>query len=189
MPTALVVPTAERDCRLPAGWTTYTASAGESLYSLALAVESSVEELTAGNCLETSDNIPVGMDVYVPRSPANAVATSAPVYSTGTPPAPQGCTAPGVLIISPTAGAEVTGVFSLVGAAAIVEGGSYRIDIRAAGDPIYNPYSRSDEAVVGGVLAEINSDLYGDGLHWVRLTVYDENRTPTQSCAIPVIFD
>jgi hypothetical protein len=187
MPTARA--TAERDCRLPAGWTTYTASVGESLYAIALAVESTVEELRAGNCLETDNRITAGMDVYVPRAPANPVATSTPMGVTGTPPAPQGCAAPGVLIISPSASAEVTGVFSLVGAAAIPEGGSYRVDIRAGGDPIYNTYSHSDEAVVGGVLAEINSDLYGDGLHWIRLTVYDENRTPSQSCAIPVIFD
>ena len=32
------------------------------------------------------------------------------------------------------------------------------------------------------------TDERDDGLHWIRLTVFDKNGNSTQSCAIPVIF-
>ena len=105
-----------------------------------------------------------------------------------TPPAPESCVAPGVRIIAPEPGEIETGTFALVGAAALPASGSYRIDVRPDTATAYTAYSRSDQTVVGGVLAEINSDLFGDGLHWLRLTVLDRGGTAVQSCAIPVFF-
>ncbi|MEO8396681.1 MAG: hypothetical protein ABI700_27055, partial [Chloroflexota bacterium] len=93
-----------------------------------------------------------------------------------------------VRIIAPPAGQTVTGIFNLVGAASLPNGGSYRVEIRPDSTPVFMAYSHASVSVIGGVLAEINSDLFDDGLHWIRLTVFDKNGNSTQSCAIPVIF-
>lgn len=140
------------------------------------------------NCLAPDQNIVAGQSVNVPNAPAAPVATSVPVIPTGTPLPPQECTTPGVRLIAPVAGDAVTGVFNLVGAASLPEGGSYRIDIRPESAEDFTAYSRSDEPVIGGVLAQINSDLFDDGLHTIRLTVLDTSGSQTESCAIPVIF-
>ena len=153
-----------------------------------MAADSSVEALREANCLGESENIRPGLNVFVPAAPSVPLATLAPVLTgTVTVPVLAGCNAPGVRIISPEAGQEVTGTFALVGAAALPAGGSYLIEVRSdAAD--YTAYSRSDQLVVGGVLAQINSDLFGDGLHWIRLTVLDRGDAAVQACAIPVLF-
>ena len=194
LPTAIVLgsdlplPTTERSCPLPQGWTTYTVQPADSLYAIARIVGISIEDLIAGNCMSTHDNIAAGENLYVPRTPGIPAATSVPVFPTGNAPAVQGCSAPGVRIIAPAAGQTVTGIFNLVGAASLPNAGSYRVDIRPDSTSIYMAYSHASMSVIGGVLAEINSDLFDDGLHWIRLTVFDRNENPTQSCAIPVIF-
>ncbi len=189
----MALPTVERrDCVIPAGWTIYTAQDGDTLYAIATAVDSSVEALREANCLGENENIRSGLSVYVPNVPSVPVATQAPVVPTATGtvtvPAPEGCAAPGVRIISPEAGQEETGTFALVGAAALPASGSYLIAIRPDAATAYTDYSRSNQTVVGGVLAQINSDLFGDGLHWIRLTVLDRGDTAVQACAIPVFF-
>jgi len=193
-PTAVVLqsnlplPTTVRNCPLPNGWLTYTVLPGDSLYAIARIVGISLEDLITANCLTVHDEITAGENLSVPRLPGIAVATSVPVIPTGNAPAVQGCSAPGVRIIAPTAGQSLTGVFNLVGAAALPSGGSYRVDIRPDSTSIYMAYTHANVSVIGGVLAEINSDFFDDGLHWVRLTVLNKNGTATQSCAIPVIF-
>lgn len=140
-----------------------------------------------GNCLLVDQNIMPGLSILVPSLPVVPVATSVPFFPTETPVA-EACTIPGVRIIAPVAGDAVTGVFNLVGAATLPEAGSYRIDIRPESSDTFTAYSRSAESVVGGVLAQVNSDLFDDGLHYVRVTVLDASGAVSQSCAIPVIF-
>ncbi len=188
LPTGLSLPTAERNCPAPDGWVAYTVQEGDTLYDIARAVGSTVEELAAANCLTGSGNITPGLNVYLPQSPSQPVATSAPLGPTGTPPAPVGCSAPGVRIIAPSAGQLVTGMFTLVGAAVVPTSGAYVIEIRADLVPDFMPYSRATTSVPGGVLAEINSDLFGNGLYWIRLSVQDRHGAVTESCAIPVFF-
>lgn len=182
------MPTAEVSCVPPSGWLPYTVQSGESLYAIAEAVGSSVEDLVEGNCLLVDQNIMPGLSILVPNLPVAPVATSVPFFPTGTPLPVDVCTIPGVRIIAPVAGDAVTGVFNLVGAATLPEAGSYRIDIRPESSDTFTAYSRSNESVVGGVLAQVNSDLFDAGLHYVRLTVLDANGAVSQSCAIPVIF-
>jgi hypothetical protein len=183
------VPTVVRgDCPLPAGWTTYVAQKSDTLYAVSRSVGSSIEVLRAANCLEEEEAIIGGFSVYVPRSPAIPVETGVPFVPTERALELVGCTTPGVRIIAPLAGQDVGGVFNLVGAAAIPTSGFYRIDIRPNSTDTFNAYSRSNESVIGGVLTVINSDLFDNGLHWIRLTVYDQNGRSAESCAIPVIF-
>ncbi len=186
--TPTFTPTATRDCPLPVGWLTYITQSSETLYDIAQAVNSSVEDLRAANCLGDRDQIGVGFGVYVPRAPGGMVVTSVPFTSTGTPPPNQGCGAPGVRILMPVANQAVSGAFNLVGAASLPPSGYYRIDIRSNSVNTFTPYSRATQSVIGGVLAVINSDLFGDGLYWIRLTVFDQTGRAAETCAIPVIF-
>ncbi|MFN8560738.1 MAG: LysM peptidoglycan-binding domain-containing protein [Anaerolineae bacterium] len=188
LPTGLPLPTAVRDCPLPEGWVGYIVQASDSLYAIARAVGSTVEALREANCLGAADGVAPGMTVAVPNPPLAAVATSVPVTPSAEMPAPQGCSVPGVRIIAPTAGQSLTGVFNLVGAAGLPDSGYYEVELRPDSTDEYMAYSRGNESVIGGVLAQINSDLFDDGLHWVRLTVYTGGGGAVESCAIPVIF-
>ena len=144
--------------------------------------------LRAANCLEANDNISDGFDVYVPRPPVIPVETGVPFVPTGTALAAEGCTAPGVRIIAPTAGQELTGVFNLVGAAALPPSGFYRIDIRPNSTDTFMPYSRGNAI---GDRRCTGVDQQRSVRRWAaldRLTVFDQKRQRAESCAIPVIF-
>jgi hypothetical protein len=186
--TNLPLPTAERFCSLPRGWATYTAQVGDTLYDIAEAAGRSIEELLDQNCLLSIDEITPGMSIYVPFALPVPLPTVAPVAAPNELPEAVGCTSPGVRIIAPGAGQAVTGVFALVGAASLPPSGSYTVEVRADSVTTYTLYGGGRESVIGGALAQINSDLFGDGLYWIRLVVRDASQTPTQSCAIPVIF-
>ncbi|HVU13468.1 MAG TPA: LysM peptidoglycan-binding domain-containing protein [Phototrophicaceae bacterium] len=189
LPAGLPLPTAQNSCPEPAGWVQYIVQTSDTLYDIAQAVGSSIEVLVSANCLTPSSSIVPGMSLSVPQLPATPVATTAPVIpASGTPLAPQGCTAPGVRIIAPTAGQTVSGLFNLVGAAALPAAGYYQIDIRPDSAETFMAYSRGSTSVIGGVLAQINSSMFDKGLHWVRLTVYTASGSASQSCAIPLIF-
>jgi hypothetical protein len=186
--TNLPLPTAERFCSLPRGWTTYTAQVGDTLYDIAEAAERSIEELLDQNCLLSTDEITPGMSIYVPFALPVPLPTVAPMAAPNELPQAVGCTSPGVRIIAPGAGQAVSGVFALVGAASLPLSGSYTVEVRADSVTSYTLYSGGRESVIGGALAQINSELFGNGLYWIRLVVLDASETPTQSCAIPVIF-
>jgi LysM repeat protein len=161
---------------------------GDSLFAIATAVGSSVEDLIVANCLSPDQNITPGVSINVPNAPVVSVATGVPVFPTGTlEPLPE-CTTPGLRIIAPVAGDALTGTFNLVGAASPPPGGSYRVEIRPEFSADFTLYNRSIVPVTGGVLTTINSDLFDDGQHTIRVTLYDATGTPAESCAIPVIF-
>lgn len=139
-----------------------------------------------GNCLD--ERAPrTGETIAVPRLPAQPVPTFAPVVPETLPPR-VGCTFPGVVIGSPMPGEEVTGVFNLLGTANLNSFAFYRVEIRPESSSTFTLYARSETPVINGVLASINSDLYGDGLHWVRLTAVQPNSEFPTPCAIALIF-
>ncbi len=175
-------------CLQPGDWVVYTVQPGDTLEAVAQAVGSTAEELQRQNCLSEADELTPDTSLYVPRLPSSPLATAAPTAIGTALPDPVGCTSPGVRIIAPLSGAEVTGSFNLVGAAALPPGGSYRVEIRQDTTTAYTVYSRAENSMIGGVLAVINSDLFDDGLYWIRLVILDASSTSTQSCAIPVIF-
>lgn len=57
------------NCPLPPGWTVYTVEAGDSMGLIAQQTDSSIAELTQGNCLSNADELYVGQALYVPRTP------------------------------------------------------------------------------------------------------------------------
>lgn len=165
---------------------------GNTLYSIARAVGSSVAELRDANCLLNVDNIATGDLLYVPRLPTEPVVTSVPLATR--PPSLEfsynavGCTDPGAFISAPVPGQAVTGVVTLFGTASLPEMDYYKIEVRPDTAGVYNFYDRYEEPVAGGALSQLNTDLFEDGLHWVRLTVVDITGNYPQPCAIPLIF-
>jgi hypothetical protein len=61
-PTALVV----RGCVIPPGWRAYTVVSGDTLFRIATRNQSTVSEISAGNCLGNANQISVGQVLYVP---------------------------------------------------------------------------------------------------------------------------
>src|SRR5690606_31747572 len=122
LPTALLLPTLDTACVPASTWVSYTIQLGESLYAVAQAVGSSVEELLDGNCFLVTDSLGAGSAILVPSLPLAPVATSIPVFPTDLPPA-EACAVPGVRIIAPAPGEAVSGIFNLVGAASLPQGG------------------------------------------------------------------
>lgn len=97
----------------PGSWTRYTVEAGDTLFALALARETTVDGIMRANCL-TSSVIVVGQDIFLPPSavvvppPPAAVVPPPPAAAVprATPPAPQ---LPAPLVLRPpTARAPVS---------------------------------------------------------------------------------
>jgi hypothetical protein len=155
-------------------------------------VGSTVRVLQAANCLADPDIIFVGMALYVPRLPVAPVVTSVPsTPQPGNRPAfaVEGCTYPGVQITGPTIGQGVTGTITLTGTAALDNFWYYRIEVRPNTDQVYRFVNRSETPVSNGALGQIDTNVFGDGLHWIRVTVVDlTGGVNVSPCAIPVIF-
>ncbi len=56
------------DCAIPADWTPYEIQSGDTLYSLGLQTETTIEDLANGNCLENPDVLDLGQVIYLPSS-------------------------------------------------------------------------------------------------------------------------
>lgn len=54
-------------CGPPANWYPYRVQAGDTLYSLAVATNTTVRELQVANCLPSPDRIRVGQIIYLPK--------------------------------------------------------------------------------------------------------------------------
>jgi LysM repeat protein len=80
-PTLTTAPTVAA-CNPRANWPVYTVQQGDTLFGIALRVGSSVDDLTAANCLANASTIYTGQRLYVPSVPPPpppvATATVAP---------------------------------------------------------------------------------------------------------------
>lgn len=179
-------------CAIPPGWTTYTVQPGNTLYSIARAVGSTVGELREVNCIADASNIDVEQVLFVPRAPNGPVQTGVP-----RPPdvddmfglLPEGCTVPASSIVFPAPGERLNGVFPVFGTAALEDFQYYKLEVRPDFTNVYNFYGRADIPVLNGPLGIINTDLFGDGVYWVRVVVVDKTGNFVEPCAIPVIFE
>lgn len=185
--------TATREpCSKPAGWATYTVQPGNTLFSIARAVSSTVGELRTVNCIPDADNIDVNQVLFVPHPPNGPVRTGVPrvperhtVQRLPT----EGCSVPASSLSSPSVGQHLSGSFTVTGTAALDNFQYYKLEVRPDFTNVYNFYSRSDVPVMNGVLGNVNADLFDDGLYWVRLVVVDKTGNFIEPCAIPVIFE
>jgi hypothetical protein len=177
-------------CVQPAGWSAYRVSSGDTLFEIALATGSTLDELRYVNCIGDVDNITAGDVILVPRLPIGPVST---VVAGGVRPglAAIGCVDARTQITSPTTLQRYSGIFSIYGTAVRDDFWYYKIEIRPDTASIYNFYMSSYSQVTNSLLAQLNSEIFGDGVHWLRLTVVDitANIQPDAICEIPVIFD
>jgi LysM repeat protein len=180
-------------CVPPPDWERYTVERGNTLFMIASAVGSSVGELRDANCLQNVDDILAGDVLLVPRLPTMPVGTIAPdpLLSDDASLAVEGCTHPGTQLTTPRPGERVNGVFTVFGTALVANFDYYKIEVRPdfAAPGVYNFYGRYDTPVADGALEQINTGLFENGLHWVRLTVVDTTGNFPQPCTIPVYFD
>ena len=56
------------DCDIPADWEPYEIQSGDTLFSLGLQTETTIEALATGNCLENPDVLDLGQIVYLPSA-------------------------------------------------------------------------------------------------------------------------
>lgn len=177
-------------CRLPQGWTSYNVQLGDTLFAISLATNSNVDELRFANCINNIDNITAGDTIFVPIAPVRPVSTAVPSHLRGGL-AAIGCTSPATQITSPITAQRVSGTFTVFGTATRPDFQYYKIEVRPDFASIYNFYSDSYSQVNNGNLGQVNADLFGLGLHWLRLSVVDLTASiPADAiCEIPVIFE
>jgi LysM repeat protein len=175
-------------CGQPAGWTEYVVQGTETLYTVAEATGATVSLLRDVNCLQNVSRIQAGDHLFVPNAAILPVVTSTPVI-----PAPEitltpeGCSTG--LITAPAPMEHFTGVMTIYGTANGDNFGRYQLDIRPDAETDFDFYSDSFDPVTDGVLGLLNSDLYEDGLHWLRLTVISADSAVIDTCTVPVIFE
>ena len=170
---------------------------GTTLFTIALAVDSTVEQLRAVNCLEDAGRIRAGDSLFVPRSPVEPVATFVPSdvdpsgEDGGTTLVPIGCSHPSVYITSPAAEQIVSDSYPITGSALVTDFSYYILEIRPHGVSEYSFYARSDMPAFRSVLGHLEPTAFATGVYWLRLIAFDGNdRSPTgASCAIPIRFE
>jgi LysM repeat protein len=162
--------------------------AGNTLFAIALAVNSTVRELQRANCLDNADVIKAGQVLYLPRLPIRPVTTAA--SGAGHRPV-LGCLSGDALIVSPIRGQRLRNVFAVQGTAFRSDFWYYKLEVRREGVEIYDFYSDSQTPVVNGTLGEIDASRFGTGEYWVRLSVVDlaGRILPDMFCEIPVVFE
>lgn len=177
-------------CTQPPTWTTYQVERGNTLFSIARAVGSSVGELKTVNCIPDADNIATGDVIFVPRSPNGPVQTGVPrVPDANQLLIREGCALAASQIVAPQPGQRLQGTFSLAGTAALDEFQYYKIEVRPDFTNVYNFYSQSFEPVNNGSLGAVNAEMFDDGLYWLKLTVVDRTGNFIEPCVVPVIFE
>lgn len=175
---------------VPRGWVLYTVQEGDTLFAIAQAMGVTVVDMLRINCLSDADSITAGMQIYVPREPANAIPTGMPpgVMSANT----AVCHDPNSAQISnPNVGQEVSGLLTIVGTANLPDFSSYRIDIRRPEAEAYEYLLSFGTPVVNGVLGQLNTELLENGLYWIRLSVVNRSSNVpfTAICSIAVYID
>jgi len=199
LPTVSVItnsPNSSVTCIAPIGWAPYTVLPGETLFEIAQATGTTVGVLRAANCIDDANRIVSGSIIFVPRPVTGTVATVAPVFptpapsgATPEPPEAEGCLLETVSITSPEPGDTVTGTVELTGSASSPAFRYYQIDVRPEGVERYDFYLRRSQPVEDGLLALLNTTLFGEGLHWVRVIVVEKDGITLAPCAIPLIFE
>ncbi len=178
-------------CGRPENWRAYVVQKGNTLYSIARSVGSTIAELRDVNCLTNASFLSIGQVLYVPQLPSEPVLTAAPPGINQRIVLPIGCLDAGTQITSPIPLQRVTGTFTLFGSATISDFAYYKLEIRPDAANLYTFYSDSPQPVNNQILGTLNSDLFENGLHWIRLAVVNQagGIAVTAFCDIPVIFD
>ena len=175
-------------CQIPAGWRPYEVRPGNTLFSIARAVGTTITELGRANCLSDLDRIFAGVDIFVPEIPEGPVPVVVPPGGGGT---LGNCFGTAIHVTSPVPSGSVPSVFAINGTVSWSTLDYYRVEIRPDGQSTYNFWSRFSEVVSGGQLAFIDTSPFASGVHWIRITIVDErgNVPEGTTCEFPVIFN
>ncbi len=179
------------ECEVQQGWQNYEVQAGDTLLSLALATGSSLIELRDGNCFEPIRGIFAGQRLLVPRLPADRIERPEPVYPRVDEAADlRGCDQPTARISAPEPLASLKGVFALRGTVQLPQWGGYQIALRPAWADNYYLYLNSNKPIRGDVITLINTEIFGPGLHRIRLKVTSRDGGAIEGglCDVPVVF-
>lgn len=169
-------------CSRPAGWVVYLVQPGDTLATIAEAVDSTVQQLGRVNCITSPANLLVGDVLYVPKLPAGATDETLMV----------GCEAPEIASLTqPEPGANLERAVRLHGTATDSNFAYYRIEVRRDASRIFEFYLRSDLAMVDSELGTLNPAVFSSGQHWLRLVVVRRDGTIPAAgvCAIRVNFE
>lgn len=178
-------------CAIPQGWQVYIVNSGDTLSKIAQLVGSTIEALSAANCLVDADRIVTGDVLYVPSVGAPIGTPSG--LSTDLALAYYGCAFPEIAtIVNLTPGQMIRGAFTLVGTANLPSKfWFYRLEIRPDFSNTFIELGRVYDAVTLNTLGVIDTTFYSPGLYWVRLMVVDSDwrYPPSNTCMIPVYFE
>jgi len=182
---------ADEDCVVDAGWEMYEIQTGDTLLSIALSVDSTPAELRDGNCFDVIQGVFVGESILVPEIPVAPVATIEPVFVTEDDVYEiEGCRTETVGIDTPVLLEELQGIFALIGNANSPDFAYYEITIRPEWSDRYFLYLQSTSPVESDLLGLVNTELFGEGVHRVRVTVINSNNEIAENgvCEVPVVF-
>lgn len=171
-------------------WIPYEVQAGDTLLSLALATGTDLANFRDGNCFNPIRGIFPGETLRIPQLPRTAVAATPVFPRAGDNIRAAGCESEQARIKSPPALTELQGIFAVLGRAQIPAGGSYRLSLRPAWSDDYMNHLEFDSPVDGDMLGLINTEIFGAGLQWLRLTLLDEAGAVLAGsvCDVPLVF-
>ena len=178
-------------CEVAADWQSYQVAVGDTLLAIAESINISLVEIQEGNCFEPIRGVLAGESLLLPATPSVPPATAIPVYpNDNEPPEVIGCDTEAAQIISPVAMQEIRGIIEVIGSVGLHETSLYRLDIRPAWSDKYFEYLEGYESVSSDVLGLLNSEVFGIGLHRLRISIVDRAGQPSTDayCDIPVLF-
>lgn len=177
-------------CAIPQGWQVYIVKSGDTLSKIAQRAGSTVEALSAANCLVDVNRIVTGDVLYVPGV-GSPIGTPAGL-STEVALAYYGCAFSEIATITNVSpGQTLRGKVTLEGTANLPNNfWFYRLEIRPDFSNTFIELERVYRPVIADSLGTIDTTAYSSGLYWVRLMVVDSDwrYPPSNTCMIPVYF-
>ena len=178
-------------CEVAADWQSYQVAVGDTLLAIAESINISLVEIQEGNCFEPIRGVLAGESLLLPATPSVPPATAIPVFPNESDfPEAIGCETELAQITSPVAMQEIRGIIEVIGSVVLHETSMYRIDIRPAWSDKYFEYVEGYAPVSSDVLGLLNSEIFGIGLHRLRISIVDKAGQPSTDryCDIPVLF-
>ena len=179
------------DCEVAGDWLDYAVQEGDSLLTIAYRIGSSIIDLRNGNCFGALRGVFAGETILLPTLPERPLATAGPVLPDDqVEVSPPICNGSGATILSPQPGQELYGVFTLFARDDDALESAYVVEVRPAWSDTFWEYRRLSPGPPDQLLALINTEVFGSGLHWLRVKQLDENHETIahSTCDIPTIF-
>ena len=176
-------------CQVRDDWLPYQVKPGDTLFALARQTATSLIELRDGNCFNYVRGLLPGENILLPSRPV-LPAPPEPVGMADQDFAVVGCSARSVAFVSIASMSELADIVAVSGSADVPPGGSYRLSVRPGGSLDFALYFESGQAKQGEVLGLLNTEIFGAGLHYLRLEVLDAEGVQINAgvCEIPLVF-